>query len=612
MWRTRGVQRSCGRSSLASLRARHQRTSYGDSCVMGKGRRRRSRPTTVDGLAKQHRFFHWHLQFPQVFARGGFDAVVGNPPWDSLLFREEEFFAGPHPDIAQAGTAAARKRAIVKLEVEDPALFSTYRSGLREVEGINVFVRSGIRYPLCGVGRVNLFALFAEAARALVSKRGRVGQILPSGIVSDDSTKLFFQRVVESRQLVSFLDFENREGLFPAIDSRIRFGILTLAHERELGREAEFVFFATRVEHLKDPERRFTLSAEEIALLNPQTKTCPIFRFRRDAEIAKTVYRRVPVLIASGWKLELRRLLNSADDSGRFLSEPGQERLPLYEGKYFHQYDHRWVTNDRNGDRALTEVERLDPDYSIRPRHWYPADDVRARFGTTWQHPWVLAWRDITNATNERTFIATVVPSMAIPHTAKVVFAAEDQLSALPALIVNLGGFALDFVARQKIGGTHMNTFIVEQLPVFGPSAYGVSAPWSPSALLSDWLLPRVLELTYNAWDLEPFARDVGYDGPPFRWDPARRFLLRCELDAAFFHLYGLSRDDTDYVMDTFPIVRKNEEKADGEYRTKRVILESYDAMADSVRTGKPYQTRLDPPPADPRAAHPNTRGDRP
>ena len=120
-----------------------------------------------------------------------------------------------------------------------------------------------------------------------------------------------------------------------------------------------------------------------------------------------------------------------------------------------------------------------------------------------------------------------------------------------------------------------------------------------------DWLLPRVLELTYTAWDLEPFAQDVGYDGPPFRWDPERRALLRAELDAAFFHLYGLSRDDTDYILDTFPIVRKNDEKKYGEYRTKRLILEIYDAMAEAARTGVPYPTRLDPPPADPRVAHP-------
>ena len=155
--------------------------------------------------------------------------------------------------------------------------------------------------------------------------------------------------------------------------------------------------------------------------------------------------------------------------------------------------------------------------------------------------------------------------------------------------------------------------------------------------MLRDWLLPRVLELTYTAWDLEPFAQDCGWSGPPFRWDEERRFLLRCELDAAFFHLYlpaeangdwrpaegetaedlarlkasfPTPRDAVAYIMDTFPIVRrKDEEKFDGDYRTKRVILEIYDAMQESIRTGQPYQTRLDPPPADPRCCHPPRGG---
>jgi hypothetical protein len=122
---------------------------------------------------------------------------------------------------------------------------------------------------------------------------------------------------------------------------------------------------------------------------------------------------------------------------------------------------------------------------------------------------------------------------------------------------------------------------------------------------LRDWLLLRVLELTYAAWDLEPFAQDCGFSSPPFVWDEARRFQIRCELDAAFFHLYGLSRDDADYIMDTFPIVMRKDEEKHGTYRTKDTILEIYDAMQTAITTGKPYQTRLDPPPADPRCCHP-------
>jgi hypothetical protein len=181
---------------------------------------------------------------------------------------------------------------------------------------------------------------------------------------------------------------------------------------------------------------------------------------------------------------------------------------------------------------------------------------------------------------------------------------AEPELVA--ALYANLCSFLLDYAARQKIGGTHLTYSYLKQLPVLSPSTYAAPAPWCQgTTALRDWLLPRVLELTYTAWDLEPFARDVGYDGPPFRWHPERRAVLRADLDAAFFHLYGLARDDADYVLDTFPIVRRNDEKAHGEYRTKRLVLEAYDAMAEAARTGRPYTTPLDPPPADPRAAHP-------
>lgn len=560
---------------------------------------------TVGALSEQYRFFHWSLAFPQVFARGGFDVVLGNPPWDSVLFNEVEFFAGARPDIARASTAAVRKRLVAKLEAEDPNLFRAYRTELRQVAGVNAFVRSGVRYPLCGVGRVNLFALFAEAARSLVNNRGRVAQILPSGIVSDDSTKLFFQRVMDCNQLVSFFDFENREALFPAVHRSFKFGILVLAGNRGADAVAEFVFFATRVEHLKEPDRQFKLSASDIALLNPATMTCPIFRSQRDAEITKTIYRRVPVLTASGWNLKLKRLINQSDDSASFENEPGEGGLPLYEGKYFNHYDHRWATNVGEKDRALTESEQRDPSCVISPRYWYPADDARRRFGTKWNHRWVLAWRDITNATNERTFIAAVVPSLAVPHTAKVMFSSEDKIAKLPLLIGNLSSFAFDFVSRQKTGGTHMATFITEQLAILPPTTFDAPQIWTGSEALGDWIRARVLELTYTAWDLESFAHDVGYIGPPFRWSRERRSVLRCELDAAFFHLYGLSRDDTAYVMDSFPIVRKNDEKAHGgEYRTKDRILEVYDEMALTAHTGRPYQTRLDPPPADPRAAH--------
>jgi hypothetical protein len=291
--------------------------------------------------------------------------------------------------------------------------------------------------------------------------------------------------------------------------------------------------------------------------------------------------------------------------------------LPLVEAKMVDHFDHRY--GSLVGVEAATgRVSRKlvgwysaiggDPNESAQPQYWVEAGDVETRLEGRWQRGWLLGWRKIARSTDQRTLIASLIPFCGTGDSFYVITFREVEPTLVSCLYANMCSFGADYAARQKVGGSNLVYHTFRQLPLFGPAIYGDACSWGPGLVVRAWLLPRVLELTYTAWDLEPFARDVGYDGPPFRWDPARRFLLRCELDAAFFHLYGLSRDDSDHVMDTFPIVRKNDEKAHGEYRTKRVILEIYDAMAEAARTGKPYQTPLDPPPADPRVAHPDTR----
>ena len=249
---------------------------------------------------------------------------------------------------------------------------------------------------------------------------------------------------------------------------------------------------------------------------------------------------------------------------------------------------------------------------------------------------WLMGWRDITNSTNERTVVGGVFPFSAVGNNLPVWTPESDDAVLLPALLSSL---ACDFAARFKVGGTHLNFFIAEQIPVLPPMVFDGSAAWGDGESIREWLLPRVLELTYTAWELDPFAADCGWHGPPFRWDDGRRFLLRCELDAAFFHLHlpadedggwrpaqrsdGCPRDETPeqlaglerrfptprdavaYIMDTFPIVRRKDEEKHGEQRTKRVVLEIYDEMQRATRTGRPYRTRLVPPPADPGCCHP-------
>jgi hypothetical protein len=588
----------------------------------------------IERLATEYSFFHWHLAFPDVFkvppageraeneqtgSNGGFDVVLGNPPWEHTEIKEQEWFAQRSPAIA-AAAGAVRKRLIAQLQTTDIALYDSFKSELRIADGISQLVRTSGRYPLCGVGRINTYAVFAESNRALINRRGRMGVIVPSGIATDNTTRNFFSALVNSNTLVSLYDFENREGIFEGVDRRIKFSLLTVTGApRPKGAAVDFFCFAHQTSDLADPHRHFTLTAEDIALINPNTRTCPIFRTQRDAEITKAIYRRVPVLVKEGppeenpWGVKFKHgLFNMTSDSHRFRTreqlegegfclrgnrfvKDEEEYVPLYEAKMMHQYTHRF------GDYAMkpagsqdTELPRIpperlaDPNYVVLPRYWVRRQDLPGLGG----RQWLLGFRDITNATNERTAIFAVLPPVGVGHTMPLLFA-ETQ----PGLLLSvLDSLPCDWVLRQSLGGTHLTFFIVKQLAILPATSY------TPAHLA--FLTPRVLELTYTAWDMAGFARDLGYEGPPFRWDEERRFLLRSELDALYFHLYGIARGDADYILDTFPIVRRKDEAAYGEYRTKRVILEIYDALVEAERRGVPYQTRLDPPPADPRVAH--------
>jgi hypothetical protein len=243
--------------------------------------------------------------------------------------------------------------------------------------------------------------------------------------------------------------------------------------------------------------------------------------------------------------------------------------------------------------------------YFSTPRYWVAESEIASRIGQVWRSRWLLGWRRVTDArSSARTVVASLLPWAATGDSFFLAMpAAEAGLVA--ALYANLCSFVFDYAARQKLSGVNLNYFILKQLPVLRPSTFDMDTLWSRGTLLQAWILPGVLELTYTVWDLEPFAKDCGYDGPPYRWDPDRRFLLRCELDAAFFHLYNIARDDVDYIMETFPIVKRKDIAAHGTYRTKDTILDIYDRMQRAIDTSEPYKTVLDPPPADRRVAHP-------
>lgn len=584
----------------------------------------------IDRLTAEYRFFHWHLEFPHVFPTestdddtvnvttgwyGGFSVVIGNPPWERVKLQEQEFFASRDPEIATAPNAAARKRLIAALPSTRPALHEAFLAEKRSAEGVSHFMRNSGRYPLTGRGDINTYAVFAETDRELLGGKCRLGVILPTGIATDATTQYFFKNLVENAAIASLYDFENRKPLFEAVDSRFKFCLLTLTGRNLREPAANFAFFVHDPIDLDRAGVRFALSPEEITLLNPNTGTCPIFRSRRDAEITLDIYRRVPVLIREAdlsgntWGAKFMTMFHMSNNSDLFhtreqLEDGGwslrgnvfhrgtKQMLPLYEAKMMAMYDHRaadvikseTAEKRQNQPRAIKDDERADPQRLAMPFYWVSEDDM-----PTERRDWLLGFFRITSPTNHRTFVATALPPVAAGDSVFLIEA--DDMSCLLACF---NSFIFDFVARQKLAGLNMLFFIVKQFPVLRREHLDAATPWAPRVPIRDWVNVRVAELVYTAEDMAPFARSLGIDTRPYKWEPSRRDHVRFELDAAFFHLYGIQRDDVDYIMETFPIVKRKDIAEHGEYRTKRLILEIYDAMAYAERSGKHYESPFD------------------
>jgi hypothetical protein len=477
---------------------------------------------------------------------------------------------------------------------------------------------------------------------------------------------------------------------------------MTLGHAEA----AEFAFFLTQPLQLHGTvgaSRRFALTRDEFRLLNPNTRTCPVFRSQADAELTKKIYRQVPVLITearngqpekNAWGISFSTMFHMSNDSGLFLDSETPTSLPLYEAKMIHQFDHRWATYrwDAGEGEVVTDdvsdIQKARPPFTVQPRYWVeerhvlsrlarvprcvikawdeqsedalrnalatwmvsaeasdtlaelraqtasPRQQVIERSGrlfaslpardAEWFNPkaaaeakewapltsdelnllrgapnllsatrdlldrrsprWLMGWRDICRSTDERTVSASVVPRVGVGNNMPLMLFDD---SATPgqhaALLGNLGSLALDFVARHKVGGTHLNYFIYKQLPILPPTAYFKAD--------LDYIVPRVLELTYTAHNLKPWAEDLGHHGPPFTYEPTRRAVLRAELDAWYARKYGLTRDELRYILDpsdthgpdypteTFRGLKSNELRAFGEYRTRRLVLEAWDAQ---------------------------------
>ena len=444
---------------------------------------------------------------------------------------------------------------------------------------------------------------------SLIKPGGIVGLLTPSGIYGDKTAAAFFKSVSTGGRVGGLFDFENRKIFFKEVHASFKFCALILGGEDRRFDDTRCAFFLHDTDTIKDPDRCFPLSPDDFARVNPNTGTAPVFRTRRDADITRRIYEHHPVLVdrsdggeRKAWPVRYHTMFHMTNDSHLFrtaaqLDAQGfypvegnrwkrgdQLYLPLYEGKMVQAFDHRAasiVVNPNNLNRPavtkeLSPKHHADPDMLPDPQFWVSEERIEWPEGLGW----AVAFKDATATTNSRTMIAAIVSQTAVGNTLALYLPASNDVLSYrenaSMLIACFNSFPLDFVARQKVQGQHLNKFIVEQIPVIAPGDYDRQFG---STTARELVRDHVLRLTYTANDMIPFARDLGYDGPPFIWNEEDRRHLRARLDALYFHLYGLSREEADYVLGTFPIVRREDEAQSGSYRTRDLILAYMNAL---------------------------------
>ena len=579
--------------------------------------------------AKRHSFFHWCVEFPEVFAYdGGFDVMCGNPPWDKLQMEEEKWFAGKDEEIVNAANQSARKKKIEALAVSNPILYEEFIAAGNAISSQSSFVKNSKRFPLTAVGKLELSSLFAELC--LTFSKEAWGLVLPTGIAVNDSNKAFFSKLIDENRLVSLYDFENKEALFD-IHRMFKFCLITAGKAQTEPRTVSGGFYLTRIDHLLDPRRIYTLRTDDFARLNPNTKTCPVFRTSRDAKLTAKIYRNSTILYneitgENPWNVKFGSMFNMSTDSylfrtyaqltaqgatlngNTFTTVDGEIYVPLYEGKMIWHYNHHYGTWPTEGERPnsinMPSLDELsNPNSHIMPWYWVPLSAVKDRLvkkdkdGNVvweWKHKWILGFRDVTNATNERTFICSPIPdSCGVGHSATLLFA-ERRTMPVASLCAMMSSLVFDYTTKQKIGGSHASISFVKQFPVLTPDQIPSTMQWQ--------IVKRVAELCYFNHDMDGWASELWEEmseeqrselpqlgaQQPWVYNPERRAVLQAELDAIFAHLYGLDTEDLRYILDpedvcgegcineTFRVLKDNELRQYGEYRTKRLVLEAW------------------------------------
>lgn len=543
----------------------------------------------VDRIAYDNRFLHWPVEFPDVFGKGGFDVVLGNPPWERIKVIDVEFLAERLPDLVNIQNSKKRKAKVQEIfSSSDPAyirISKEFDRRKRSSECAGNFIRGCGSFVRTAHGDLNYYPLFGELMTSLRNENGRAGIVVKTGLLTDDGNKRFCQFLVDKDLIRRVTSFAEIRRIFPGAKSPDPFCLVTLGSGSD---DPAYAFGIWDVRDMADERRYYTLSNESVEKINPNTKTLPVLNSKYDAEIVGKIYSNSAILISENDKIEEIffpfRMYDMTNDSDLFIDhEEHNSELdaPLLEAKMVHIYDHHWAHYDPF-TKNFENSDINEKGGSTIARYYISKKDFEIELSNkrVGVHGYIICWRNNARVVAQRTFIPSLIPIFPCGNSLTLL---DTSLGPYELLCVygNLASLVMDYVARQKIGGPNLNMFIVKQLPALPVSQYDKTC--------IEFIVPRVFELSYTANDLRLLARDLEYDGPPFAWDPERRSLLRAELDAYYAYLYGLTRDELRYILDpadvygpdypseTFRVLKNNEFRQFGEYRTRRLVLEAWD-----------------------------------
>ncbi|NCU32284.1 MAG: hypothetical protein EOM23_04990, partial [Candidatus Moranbacteria bacterium] len=506
---------------------------------------------TVEELATQYQFFHWHLAFPEGFGTGGFDVILGNPPWEQL-------------------------------EQQDTITFDQHLACMQS------FIERCNKYKFTSSGRKNLYGLFAELSIQIKSSKGASGLILPTGIIQDHPQSSLTSYLMENLMLSSVYDFENKikgasgSKWFGDAHPQQRFCLYTVKSNCKV---TKFSCDRSNPKEIDLDYKKYYLNYNDVIKLCYKNFKVPIYPYNFDKQICQKCYNQGTILgsLMDGDNPKIiSTLLFNADKVSKKIRKSIFEKqktdISIYEGSYIHHYDHRYATYYGNKTNKTTPIQKNNQFYEIDTQFYIDENEAKSRIvstlGTTTK--WILALRRQARSSDSFIAISSLIPAVATEGSITAFLSRDENSVYLQSLCANFNSYIFNYLTRLIQSGPNLNKSIYSQLPIIIPNTKFIDKEFKY------FIFPRLFEMTYTSWAMSCFANEFKFNNPPFIWNENRRFLLRCELDAAFFHLYLTSnqngewirennesendfsslcetfptpRHAVNYIMDTFPIV---------------------------------------------------------